>query len=199
MPNKPDTTIARTFASAISICPVSGKLELEGEWFVSKKETSAFVGYTTQHLQRLEKQNLFPLRLNLGANRVAYRGSEVIAWMNARIEDRDTRLGAAEPSPPIDEPPLPFMTEQAETKTAPTVEPVAAAAGGQGGDDDEDLHNRFLTIVELAEKLNRSPQEVDWLETTQRVPVRAELPDGRVGWFLKDILAWREQRGLDVA
>jgi prophage regulatory protein len=41
------------------------------------------------HLGRLEKDNKFPKRVMVGANRVAWVEAEIFAWMEARVAERD--------------------------------------------------------------------------------------------------------------
>lgn len=65
---------------------------------VSKKELKTICGipYSLQHIQRLEKAGLFPKRVKLGRNRVAYLLAEVEAWVDERLANRDV------PDPEID-------------------------------------------------------------------------------------------------
>ncbi len=58
---------------------------------VSKKELKTVCGipYTPQHIARLEAAGQFPKRVQLGPNRVAWVMSEVDAWVNERIANRD--------------------------------------------------------------------------------------------------------------
>jgi prophage regulatory protein len=42
------------------------------------------VPYTRQHIYRLERAGEFPRRVQVGANRVAWRESEVDAWIESR-------------------------------------------------------------------------------------------------------------------
>jgi prophage regulatory protein len=46
------------------------------------------VPYTRQHLGRLEKLDLFPRRVQVGGNRVAWIESEIDAWIEARVAER---------------------------------------------------------------------------------------------------------------
>lgn len=57
---------------------------------VSKKELRSVYGipYVPQHIARLEKDGLFPKRLQLGANRVAWLCSEIEEWITARAQSR---------------------------------------------------------------------------------------------------------------
>jgi prophage regulatory protein len=59
--------------------------------FVSKKELKTLCGipYSHQHIARLEKAGKFPKRIQVGQCRVAWLFSEVEAWMNARLAERD--------------------------------------------------------------------------------------------------------------
>ena len=52
---------------------------------------NGLVPFTRQHLGRLEKANLFPKRVQLGANTVAWREDEVARW----AEERSSQRGGA--------------------------------------------------------------------------------------------------------
>lgn len=58
---------------------------------VSKKELKTICGipYSPQHIQRLENAGQFPKRMRLGRNRVAWLLSEVEAWVDERLANRD--------------------------------------------------------------------------------------------------------------
>lgn len=56
---------------------------------ISKAELRRIVPYTPQHILRLEKRGLFPRRLQLGANRVAWLLTEIEQWITMRIAERD--------------------------------------------------------------------------------------------------------------
>jgi prophage regulatory protein len=58
---------------------------------IDKKELTALVKYSSQHIARLEKAGLFPKRLRLGPNRVAWLLAEVEAWSEERLAKRDLR------------------------------------------------------------------------------------------------------------
>ena len=47
------------------------------------------IPYSKPHLWRLERANKFPRRVPIGAGRYAYIESEVDAWIDARIAERD--------------------------------------------------------------------------------------------------------------
>ena len=58
---------------------------------VSKKELKTVLGipYSFQHVARLEKAGRFPKRIRLGQNRVAWLLSEVEAWVDERLANRE--------------------------------------------------------------------------------------------------------------
>jgi prophage regulatory protein len=56
---------------------------------ITKAELRAIVPYTPQHILRLEKRGLFPRRIQVGPNRVAWLLSEIEAWVKARVAERD--------------------------------------------------------------------------------------------------------------
>ena len=51
---------------------------------VTKKELRQIVPYSAQHILRLEKQGLFPRRIQIGIRRVGWRLSEIENWLAAR-------------------------------------------------------------------------------------------------------------------
>ena len=60
---------------------------------LSKKQLKDLVLYSHQHIQRLENDGLFPKRVRLGhyrGSRVGWIESEVRAWLQERIEKRNT-------------------------------------------------------------------------------------------------------------
>lgn len=56
---------------------------------ITKSELLAIVPYTPQHILRLEKRGLFPRRIQVGPNRVAWLLSEIEEWVAARVSERD--------------------------------------------------------------------------------------------------------------
>jgi prophage regulatory protein len=58
---------------------------------VSKKELKTVCGipYSAQHIARLEHVGQFPKRIRLGINRVAWLLSEIEAWVDERLANRD--------------------------------------------------------------------------------------------------------------
>lgn len=59
--------------------------------FLKKKAVCILVSYSPAHLDRLEKAGKFPLRVALGQSRVAWVESEVLDWMQARMNERKPR------------------------------------------------------------------------------------------------------------
>jgi len=56
---------------------------------ITRAELCRIVPYTPQHILRLEKRGMFPRRVQLGANRVAWLLSEIEEWVEARVAERD--------------------------------------------------------------------------------------------------------------
>lgn len=56
---------------------------------VSKCELKELVLYSPQHIARLEKAGKFPLRVQLGPNRVGWVESEVLDWIAERMKRRE--------------------------------------------------------------------------------------------------------------
>ena len=56
---------------------------------LSKKALKELVLYSPQHVARLEKAGLFPKRVKLGLNRVGWVESEVLDWLEQRLQDRE--------------------------------------------------------------------------------------------------------------
>ena len=59
---------------------------------LSKKDLRALVLYSPAHIDRLEKSGDFPKRIQLGPCRVGWIESEVVAWIDERIQKRDAGL-----------------------------------------------------------------------------------------------------------
>ena len=51
-------------------------------------EVEKRVPYTRQHLSRLEKAGLFPKRVQVGTQRVAWLEHEINGWIEARAAER---------------------------------------------------------------------------------------------------------------
>jgi prophage regulatory protein len=52
-------------------------------------EVQALVPYSKMHIDRLEKAGAFPRRIKIGAGRVIWKQSEIIAWLeNKRAETK---------------------------------------------------------------------------------------------------------------
>lgn len=61
---------------------------------ISKKELRQLVLYSPAHIDRLEKAGKFPKRVQLGPCRVGWIESEVLEWLQARINDRNKSAAA---------------------------------------------------------------------------------------------------------
>lgn len=57
---------------------------------LSKKQVREIVLYSPQHVDRLEKDGKFPKRVRLGQMRVGWVEAEVLEWLQARIDARNT-------------------------------------------------------------------------------------------------------------
>ena len=67
---------------------------------LSKKDLRALVLYSPAHIDRLEKAGLFPKRVQLGPCRVGWVESEVLAWLDERIKQREAPKTLQAPSAP---------------------------------------------------------------------------------------------------
>ena len=56
---------------------------------LSKRQVKELVLYSPQHVARLEAAGQFPKRVQLGANRVGWVETEVLEWLQRRIDRRD--------------------------------------------------------------------------------------------------------------
>ena len=61
---------------------------------LSKKAVRELVVYSPAHIARLEAVGKFPLRVRLGAGRVAWVEQEIHDWIAARISERDAHTGS---------------------------------------------------------------------------------------------------------
>lgn len=59
---------------------------------ITRADLNAMVPYTPQHILRLEKRGLFPRRIQVGPNRVAWLLSEIEQWVAARVVERDSAV-----------------------------------------------------------------------------------------------------------
>ena len=55
---------------------------------LSKKQVKELVLYSPQHIARMEKAGTFPKRVTLGENRVGWVETEVLDWLQTRIDNR---------------------------------------------------------------------------------------------------------------
>ena len=56
---------------------------------LSKRQLREIVLYSPQHVARLETAGKFPKRIKLGQCRVGWIESEVMEWLQERIDSRD--------------------------------------------------------------------------------------------------------------
>ncbi len=56
---------------------------------LSKRQLKELVLYSPQHIARLEAAGEFPKRVQLGRNRVGWVESEVLDWLEERIDGRE--------------------------------------------------------------------------------------------------------------
>jgi prophage regulatory protein len=56
---------------------------------LSMRQLRELVLYSPQHIARLEKAGKFPKRVKLGQARVGWIESEVLDWLQERIDSRD--------------------------------------------------------------------------------------------------------------
>lgn len=61
---------------------------------LSKRQLKELVLYSPQHIARLEKAGQFPLRVQLGPNRVGWVEAEVLNWLDKRLSKRKTPTDA---------------------------------------------------------------------------------------------------------
>ncbi|MDJ0627638.1 MAG: AlpA family phage regulatory protein [Rhodobacter sp.] len=61
---------------------------------LSKRDLKELVLYSPQHIARLEKVGEFPKRVQLGSNRVGWVESEVLDWLQRRIELRGSQTSS---------------------------------------------------------------------------------------------------------
>ena len=57
---------------------------------LSKRQLKELVLYSPQHIARLEKAGQFPMRVQLGPNRVGWVESEVLEWLEHRLANRES-------------------------------------------------------------------------------------------------------------
>lgn len=60
-----------------------------GTRFIPQSEVQRRVPYSRVQIWRLEKQGRFPKRVRIGPNRVAWVETEVEAWINDRLAERE--------------------------------------------------------------------------------------------------------------
>ena len=57
--------------------------------FIVADEISRRIPYSQNHLRRLEAQGIFPKRVRIGANRVAWVRAEIEQWIESRMSERN--------------------------------------------------------------------------------------------------------------
>lgn len=67
----------------------SSSLAIQSLRLIARSELLTIVPYTPQHILRLEKRGLFPRRIQVGPNRVAWLLSEIEEWVAERILKRN--------------------------------------------------------------------------------------------------------------
>jgi len=55
---------------------------------ISKRQLKELVLYSPQHVARLEKAGKFPMRVQLGPNRVGWVEGEILDWLQKRLDER---------------------------------------------------------------------------------------------------------------
>ncbi len=56
---------------------------------IDAKERRRLVPFSDMHIWRLEREGKFPRRIRIGPNRVSWRLSEVLAWIDEKADARD--------------------------------------------------------------------------------------------------------------
>ncbi len=57
---------------------------------LKKKDVCALTSYSRAHLDRLEADGRFPVRVRLGQARVAWVEEEVLEWIRLKVAERDS-------------------------------------------------------------------------------------------------------------
>ena len=55
---------------------------------IDAKERRLLIPYSDMHVWRLERDGKFPKRIRIGPNRVAWRLSEILAWIDEKADAR---------------------------------------------------------------------------------------------------------------
>lgn len=59
------------------------------DWFLRESEVIAFTGVSKTTLWRWEAAGTFPKRIPLGSRSVGWRNSQVMAWMECRVNGQE--------------------------------------------------------------------------------------------------------------
>jgi prophage regulatory protein len=65
---------------------------------IGRKELLTLVPYSDVSIWRLERDGLFPRRITIGPNRVAWRLGEVLAWIDERAARSSSSHSLREPA-----------------------------------------------------------------------------------------------------
>lgn len=65
---------------------------------IGRKELLTLVPYSDVSIWRLERDGLFPRRITIGPNRVAWRLGEVLAWIDERAARSSSSRSLREPA-----------------------------------------------------------------------------------------------------
>ena len=60
------------------------RVDVYAERYLRLPEVQAIVTYSKVHLYRMERRGDFPRRLKLGPNRVVWKLSEILAWVERK-------------------------------------------------------------------------------------------------------------------
>ena len=64
--------------------PAGASGAIRGERLLVWPQLALLIPYSRQHVGRLEARGVFPRRLQIGPGRVAWRESEIFAWLDER-------------------------------------------------------------------------------------------------------------------
>ena len=94
---------------------------------VSAKERRELIPFSNVHWSRLEKAGLVPRRIHIGQHRIAWKLSELTAWIDAKAAERDARAKAE------------ISRKAAEDYDELTEEREAAEDDGEAEAEDDDV------------------------------------------------------------
>ena len=94
MSNNPSTSAEQIPASMLGVVDYEDE-GVELERFIREKECKARTGLSRTTRWRLEQEDKFPKRIQLTTNTVAWRLSDVLDWMQAKIKGGASNHGTA--------------------------------------------------------------------------------------------------------